>query len=365
MRNRNREIGPRRHRRGRRPTSRRSTHARWSAEAVATLALLVVATTLAWLLLPVQAPVQARYVVGFPPPPQSGYFSTLPPGSWSRLPGDDICSQQVHASTWEPRPDNYEPNHTMPPSGASACLLGVPARDRSYAAKWCTSLLPRVTGAHVGTTDANIQWAACKWGDVRQPATSHRCPRVDMDPLRHLPVGSLRPEHGLRGHDHAAHPREPKILRALFSQAGHNYQRDYGRGRCPATFSIVGVKSWQNPAWGRMPHNQNGTFPFNRDSTAFALDYLGSFLRGCYEGWLPWLDNTGNRRYATGDQWGCVGAWYAGAWRSPSARRYIRLVQGDLRNRAWLKPAFAYEAPPCSARFWLSAFPSDPGSCPS
>ena len=38
-----------------------------------------------------------------------------------------------------------------------------------------------------------------------------------------------------------------------------------------------------------MPDNQNGTFPFNRDSTAFALDYLGAFLRGCQEGWVHWL----------------------------------------------------------------------------
>jgi hypothetical protein len=45
-----------------------------------------------------------------------------------------------------------------------------------------------------------------------------------------------------------------------------------------------------------MPDNQNGTFPFNRDSTAFALDYLGSLIRGCCEGWVTWLDPAWLRR---------------------------------------------------------------------
>jgi hypothetical protein len=136
---------------------------------------------------------------------------------------------------------------------------------------------------------------------------------------------------------------------AFISQAGHNYQRDYGRGRCPATFSIAGVKSYQDPAWGFIHHNQNGTFPFSRDSTAFALDYLGSFLRGCYEGWAPWLGNSG--RYSAGDLWGCVGAWYAGEWKTPPAMNYIRLVRHELHNHTWLKLSFAYQAPRCKAEF--------------
>ena len=47
--------------------------------------------------------------------------------------------------------------------------------------------------------------------------------------------------------------------------------------------------SWQDPRWGRLRGNQNGTFPFNQQSTAFAADYLASQLRGCYEGWEWWL----------------------------------------------------------------------------
>jgi hypothetical protein len=156
----NRRFAHRCQQRGHRPPSRRGVDGRWSVVAVAIFALLVTAT-LAWLPLPEQAgQEEAGYSLGFPPPPQSGYFSTLPPGSWYRLPGDERCSQRVHASTWEPRPDNYVPNHTMPPSDAVRASLTSLPRDRGYAAKWYTWLRPRVTGAHVGTTDENIQWAA-------------------------------------------------------------------------------------------------------------------------------------------------------------------------------------------------------------
>ena len=91
---------------------------------------MLVASTLTWLRLSDQAPQeQAGHPVrSSSPPPRSGYFSTLPP------------SDAVRAS-----------------------LASVP-RASSYAAKWHTWLRPRVTGAHVGTTDENIQWAACKWG---------------------------------------------------------------------------------------------------------------------------------------------------------------------------------------------------------
>jgi hypothetical protein len=129
--------------------------------------------------------------------------------------------------------------------------------------------------------------------------------------------------------------------------AGYDYEADYGQGVCPRTFSIVGVKSWQEPAWGRMPGNQNGTFPFNRDSTAFALDYLGAFLRGCDEGWMWWLHNM-SEHYAPGKIWGCVGVWYAGDWQSAEARRYAALVHQSRVEHPWLDPDWADQRLPCS-----------------
>ncbi len=94
--------------------------------------------------------------------------------------------------------------------------------------------------------------------------------------------------------------------------------------------------SWQDPSWGAWPDNQNGAFPLGRDSTAFAVDYLGAQLRGCYEGWEWWLRDTGTRNYAAGDLWGCVGAWYAGAWHSADADGYLARVQTEMSTRRWL-----------------------------
>jgi autotransporter family porin len=107
--------------------------------------------------------------------------------------------------------------------------------------------------------------------------------------------------------------------------------------------------SWQDPRWGRLRGNQNGTFPFNRDSTAFALDYLASQLRGCYEGWEWWLANTGTGDYRAGDLWGCVGAWYSGDWHSGTADRYVSRVRHELARRTWLDAGWARQRPPCTA----------------
>jgi hypothetical protein len=96
-----------------------------------------------------------------------------------------------------------------------------------------------------------------------------------------------------------------------------------------------------------MAGNQNVTFPFNRDSTAFALDYLGGFLRGCQEGWARWLGARG-APYAAGDIWGCVGSWYAGSWWSAEARRYVGLVRTAERERPWLDPRWAQVTLPCT-----------------
>lgn len=73
--------------------------------------------------------------------------------------------------------------------------------------------------------------------------------------------------------------------------------------------------------------------PFNRDSSAFALDYLGSQLRGCYEGWQHWLGGA----YGAGDIWGCVGLWYAGDWHSAAGDGYTSRVQNEISNLTWLK----------------------------
>ncbi len=144
-----------------------------------------------------------------------------------------------------------------------------------------------------------------------------------------------------------AMPVQLKLQRV--SDATHAYDRDFVNNRaqcpagylklpCPVTFGIVGTKSTNLP----------GLFPWNRDSTAVAVDVLGGWLRGCYEGWVRWLSTHGNRShgvYHAGDIWGCVGAWYSGDWldgtaAKKSGERYISQAGYWDGRRPWLLPGF-------------------------
>ncbi|QWZ09549.1 hypothetical protein KRR39_07295 [Nocardioides panacis] len=215
--------------------------------------------------------------------------------------------------------------------------------------RWDSRLLARVTGRHSGTTDENIQWAACKWGISDNVLRAVAVRASNWYQYEVYPNGTCVLTFGcadlLRTPDRAS-----RLYCAEISRAGHDYERDFGAGRCPKTFSVVGVMSWQDPSWDRSPRLQNGTFPFNRDSTAFALDYFSSYLRACDEGWVHWLKKTGDGTYGRGDLWGCVGSWYAGAWHTKPARAYVADVRHDLRHQTWLDPAWGEFRPPCTSR---------------
>jgi hypothetical protein len=224
------------------------------------------------------------------------------------------------------------------------------AVEHSYDPRWDRWLLQRVTGHATGTTDEIMQWAACKWGlaDNVLRAVAVR----ESTWFQGLAYASGQCVLNFGCGDVVARPTgATTTFCAGISRFGHDYTRDRGAGPglCPRTFGIVGVMSWQDPAWGRLRDNQNGTFPFNRDSTAFALDYLASQLRGCYEGWEWWLDNTGTGTYRAGDLWGCVGAWYSGDWHSAAADGYVSRVREALVHRVWLRPGWAAEFPSCDA----------------
>ena len=291
--------------------------------------------------------------VSHDPPPPEGWFRTAPVGAWERLPGDTSCAEQVHRSTWEPRPDNNKANHTVPdPDRVRAALATRPRSgpEGGYDPRFDSRLLERVSGQHTGTTDENIQWAACKWGlpdnllraiAVRESTWYQGATYPNGRCVEMLGCGDMVEEPN----------GDTRVFCAAIGRFGHDYEADYGTGVCPKTFSIVGVMAWEDPRWGVMDGNQNGTFPFSRDSTAYALDYLGAYLRGCYEGWVRWLDQTGDRTYAAGDLAGCVGSWYAGEWRSPAALHYIELVEGEVAKHTWLTEEFARHDPPCSKRY--------------
>jgi hypothetical protein len=263
------------------------------------------------------------------------------------LPNDSACASHVRYSSWEPRPDNYRPNHTLvDPTAVHQSFAARPISTGGSAdPRWDSWLLQRVDGQFSGTTDEIFQWAACKWGlpdnvlrsiAVRESTWYQYEAYASGRPVTYWGSGDIMPA-GTAG--------ASGYCTAL-AKYGHDYQVDFGAGICPQTFSIAGVMSWQAPSWGQMPDNQNGTFPFNRKSTAFAVDYLAAHLRGCYNGWEYWLGDSGS--YASGDLWGCVGSWYSGDWHSAAANGYISRVQNELANLTWLQSDWASIKPSCS-----------------
>jgi hypothetical protein len=289
-----------------------------------------------------------RAVLRSSPPPASAIFATVDPQDYRQLPSGHQCVEFIRRSSWEPRPDNYVPNHTMPDAAMAARSLA--ARPRSaadtYDPRWDSWLLPRVDGQFTGTTDEIIQWAACKWGLSDNLLRAVLVRESTWFQYETYPSGRCVTHWGCGDF----FTDEPLAARQTYcdelARYGYDYQSDYGVGQCPKTFSIAGVMGWWSPDWGfRWPGNQNGTFPYARDSTAFATDYLAANLRGCFEGWELWL------RDRPGDIWGCVGAWYAGNWRSAAAERYIREVRQALRARVWLEPRWMKARVVCSADY--------------
>jgi hypothetical protein len=274
-------------------------------------------------------------VTGGSPPPTAGYFPTLQPvGSFASLPSDSQCATQVHYSTWEPRPLNTKRNHVLvDPAAAHSSLAARQYDTGSYDSRWNTALRPRVDGQFTGTTDEIFQWAACKWG---LPDNLLRGMAVrESTWYQYLVYPGNRPVNLWGSGDYfPSATADSKIFCDGIDQLGnYNYQAIYGNGLCPKTYSITGIMSWDAPAWQApnpaFPGNQNGTFPFNRNSTAFAEDYVGSYLRGCYEGWIKWLG-------PSGDIQGCVGSWYSGGWHDVDGDAYASRVQTEIDNHTWL-----------------------------
>jgi hypothetical protein len=252
----------------------------------------------------------------------------------------------VHRSTWEPRPDNYKRNHIVPDAAAvHATFAARPlAVDNNYDSKWDTWLLQRADGQFTGTTDEIFQWAACKWGLSDDMLRAIAVRESTWYQYLTYPSGRCVTNWGCGDFFTTQAYTDRKAYCDMLARYGYDYQQDYGDGFCPKTFSIVGVMSWEAPSWGQMPDNQNGTFPFNRNSTAFAVDYLAGHLRGCYEGWIHWLA-------VAGDIWGCVGSWYSGDWHSAAANGYISRVQGELANFTWLQAGWPTIKPACSTTY--------------
>jgi hypothetical protein len=244
-----------------------------------------------------------------PPPLPGGYFQLTPVGSYARLPDDAAAAAVVHDSTWEPRPANAKYNQVKP---SDLRLQPSNDADQAYDPRWNKYILGRITGDFTGTTDEIFQWAAAKWG----------LPDNLLRAIAYMESNWQQSNFGDYVNDPALCP--PGYQNVL---------------PCPVTFGIVGTKSTSWP----------GLFPWNRNSTAAAVDVLGGWLRGCYEGWVWWLRDHGNRShgvYQAGNLWGCVGAWYSGDWLDGSpitpatGEHYIAQVQQWMQQRPWLSSRF-------------------------
>jgi hypothetical protein len=241
-------------------------------------------------------------------PPQGNSFPLQPVGSYARLPDDATTAAEVHRSTWEPRPGNARYNDVTPDH---LVLRRVDDATRAYDPRWNKYILGRITGHFTGTTDEIFQWAAAKWG----------MPDELIRTVAYMESEWHQSNYGDYVYDRAQCPAGFREL------------------PCPVTFGIVGTKSTGWP----------GIYPWNRESTAAAVDVLGGWLRGCYEGWVWWLRDHGNRShgvYHAGDIWGCVGAWYSGNWLDGTAatpntgEEYIHRAQRWEKYQPWLRPGF-------------------------
>lgn len=225
----------------------------------------------------------------------SGFDPTMTLAPGATLPSDATCAARV-TSAAEIRPQNATQNAT---AGHQNNLPGIKAR---------------VDGNFTGTTDEILQWTACKWG-------------IDVNIVRAEAAKESYWTMSAKG-DYGTDPSA--------CPPAHGLGVDGTPGQCPQSYGILQVRyPFHGPPAGL------NTWPDAETSTAYNADYMYSVWRECFEGqdgWLNTVDHTGS--YAAGDQWGCVGVWFAGRWHTTDANTYIQAVQDYDNQKIWLDPGF-------------------------
>ena len=241
---------------------------------------------------------------GTVPDPAADHFNfvTLPPGA--QLPSGAQCAQMVRGSPIaEIRPGNQAYNRTVGQPVGPALL---PKGDSARAAL----LASRINGDFTGTTQQILLWAACKWG-INQNVVFAQAAAESSWQQGHLDDW---------GTDASRCP------------PGHGLGADGRAGECPQSYGILQTKY----------HVWAAAWPGIATSTAMNVDVAYAIWRSCFNGDEIWLTNRAplSQPYQAGDLWGCVGRWYAGAWYTPAADRYISRVKKLLRERVWDEAAF-------------------------
>jgi len=230
------------------------------------------------------------------------YFHTLPPSA--KLPSGASCTRLVNATPMREIRAMNRPYNRRAGQGVGRKFFS--GGDSPLAQR---RLAPRINGDYTGSTIDILRWAACKWG-------------IDQDIVfAQAAVESWwrQATKGNWGTDAAACP------------AGHKLGQDGRPGQCPQSYGVL-----QN----RYPY-EDGGWPGMIRSTAMNADAAYAIWRACFDGYEPWF-NTVQRgsRYHAGDAWGCVGAWFAGRWRTPAALGYIATVRKYLKEKFWQQPGF-------------------------
>jgi hypothetical protein len=239
-----------------------------------------------------------------------GYFTTLPPHA--ALPSGAECAAAVKKGiSWEPRPDNYTANHTVPGLMELAKFHLAPIKG-TFAP---VSDFLRVDGDFTGTTDQILRWGACKWG-------------IDEDIVRaQAIVESDWNQHRAsdRSDDHSQCP------------PGSGFEGAWNGLECQESYGIMQVK-----------YSSFGGWPLTRKSTAFNVDFRLAYQRACMNGDIHYLSQQNpaadypHYPDGTAEQmlWGCIGDWYTGAWYDAGAIHYIAEVKTALQNKRWKRPGF-------------------------
>jgi hypothetical protein len=94
------------------------------------------------------------------PPPPGGFsdIELLPPSA--TLPTVHTCAVRVHASAWEPRPQNEDENYNT----ADLVVPAIDGVDDDAQAFYLTRIAAVNQADIVGTTDELIQFFSCYWG---------------------------------------------------------------------------------------------------------------------------------------------------------------------------------------------------------
>lgn len=234
-------------------------------------------------------------------------FDTLPVGA--TLPSEATCASLVRP-TPEIHPTNATYNQRKGIGG-----------NYTY---------PAVTGNYSGTTDEIIQWAACKWG-------------MNEDVLR---AQAVTESSWLQNHygDFNSDGNSCSNVLPVGTYAPQYYGDVTHTNVCPESVGMMQVRWLYHKSAFYSSTTENSTTLTNNAiySTAYNLDYYAAVWRNCYNGVFTWL-NTVERgaTYAAGDNWGCVGMWFSGRWRTTPSLNYITAVQGHLTNRTWETAEFA------------------------